>query len=46
MVPSLKEGSVLSPMTTWENSRVYCIVYTRENTATVKEEPIGMVNQM
>jgi hypothetical protein len=33
-------------MTTWENNRVYCIVYTRENRATVKEEPIGMANQM
>jgi hypothetical protein len=33
-------------MTTWGNSKVYCIVYTRENKATEKEEPIGMANQM
>jgi hypothetical protein len=46
MVPNSKEDSVLSPMTTLENSRVYYTVYTRENRATGKVGPIGMVNQM
>jgi hypothetical protein len=46
MAPNLKEGFVLSPMTTWGNSKVYYTVYTRENMAIIKVVPIGMVSQM